>query len=40
MHKTGAAQNRQNSSSVQKNMVSLTKLAANYLHQPQKCDIL
>ena len=40
LHKTGAVQNRQNSSSVQKNMVSLTKLAANYLHQPQKCDIL
>ena len=40
LHKTSAAQNRQNSSSVQKNMVSLTKLAANYLHQPQKCDIL
>jgi hypothetical protein len=40
LHKTSAAQNRQNSSSVQKNMVSLTKLAANYLHHPQKCDIL
>lgn len=40
LHKTGAVQNRQNSSSVQRNMVSLTKLAANCLHQPQKCDIL